>query len=102
MATRNRLHHNATPLNAPKPMHGTLDAQGIPNTITRHGQTIKVVALQDQWRIDDEWWREQPVSRMYFQLQLEDGSLFEGYHDLITDKWFEQRDAGPTPTPPRR
>ena len=48
-------------------------------------------SIQDRWRIDDEWWRERPISRLYYSLLLEDESLVTLYHDLINDKWFEQR-----------
>ena len=47
--------------------------------------------IQDSWRIDDEWWRDSPISRHYFTLLLHDGTLLTLYHDLIADAWFEQR-----------
>jgi hypothetical protein len=50
-----------------------------------------VVALQDRWRIDDEWWREQPVSRMYYQLQLEGDRIITIYCDLDGGAWCVQR-----------
>ena len=51
-----------------------------------------VSAIQDCWRIDDEWWREHAVSRMYYALLLDDGSLLSVYHDLLANTWHEQRD----------
>jgi hypothetical protein len=36
------------------------------------GKQLRVVELQDRWRIDDEWWRKE-ISRMYWQVVLEDG-----------------------------
>jgi hypothetical protein len=50
-----------------------------------------ITAIQDCWRIDDEWWREHPVSRLYYKLVLDDGTLLTIYHDLLTGLWFEQR-----------
>jgi hypothetical protein len=50
--------------------------------------------LQDRWRIDDEWWRERPISRLYYTLLLDDGRLLTVYHDLLAETWFEQRDDG--------
>jgi hypothetical protein len=49
-----------------------------------------VTAVQEVWRIDDEWWRE-PISRRYYRLLLEQGSLCTIYHDLLHDSWYEQR-----------
>jgi hypothetical protein len=55
-----------------------------------------VASVQDRWRLDDEWWRERPISRLYHALVLEDGTLLTVYHDLSHDEeegpaWFEQR-----------
>jgi hypothetical protein len=81
------------PLNAPTPLRVQMDAQGRINSIWRHGRQRPraIAAIQDRWRIDDEWWREHPVSRMYSVVVLDDGSLLTIYHDLIAEAWFEQR-----------
>lgn len=50
-----------------------------------------VIRVQDCWRIDDEWWREHPISRLYFVLLLDGDTLLTVYHDLTTDSWYEQR-----------
>jgi hypothetical protein len=50
-----------------------------------------VACVQDRWRIDDEWWRETPVSRLYCQVRLEEGRVLTLYHDLIGDSWWEQQ-----------
>ncbi len=47
--------------------------------------------IQDRWRIDDEWWRERPIARLYHALLLDDGSPLVLYHDLIEEQWYEQR-----------
>ncbi len=46
--------------------------------------------MQNQWRIDDEWWRE-PVSRHYYLLELAGGALLTVFRDLHTSTWWEQR-----------
>ena len=50
-----------------------------------------VSAVQDRWRLDDEWWRERPIARLYHSLVLEDGSLLVVFHDLLADAWIAQR-----------
>jgi hypothetical protein len=49
------------------------------------------VGHANRWRIDDEWWREHAVSRMYYTLLLDDDSLLAVYHDLLANTWHEQR-----------
>ncbi len=50
-----------------------------------------IASIQDRWRIDDEWWREAPLSRMYYQLQLEGGRVVTVYQDLMGGAWWLQR-----------
>src|SRR5437870_9694304 len=81
------------PLNAPSPLRVQTDAGGRIVSIWRQGRLTPrtIVAVQDRWRIDDEWWREHAVSRMYYVVVLDNGTLLTLYHDLITNAWFEQR-----------
>jgi hypothetical protein len=81
------------PLNAPSPLRVQSDAHGRIVSLWRQGRLTPrtIIAVQDHWRIDDEWWREHPVSRAYYQLVLDDGTLLTIYHDLLSDLWFEQR-----------
>ncbi len=50
----------------------------------------KVAAVEDRWRIDDEWWRAQPVSRLYYAVLLASGHRLVLYKDLVTGEWFKQ------------
>jgi len=52
-----------------------------------------VERVEDRWRIDDEWWREEPVCRLYYKLLLEGGGHITVFRDLTGDRWYEQRYA---------
>ena len=81
------------PLNAPVPLRVQMDSVGRIVAIWRQGRLTPrtIAAIQDRWRIDDEWWREHPISRMYYEVVLDDGTLLTMYQDLKVDQWFEQR-----------
>ena len=81
------------PLNEPAPIEVWTDADGNPVAVRRRGWPAprKVARVQDRWRIDDEWWRERPISRLYHALLLADGTLLTAYRDLLADTWCEQR-----------
>jgi hypothetical protein len=49
----------------------------------------RIEQVQDVWRLDDEWWRS-PISRRYYRIVLDDGSLRTIYYDLIDGAWYEQ------------
>ena len=81
------------PLNAPSPVRVQTDARGRIVSLWRQGRLTPrtIAAIQDRWRIDDEWWREHAIARLYYELLLDDGTLLTVYHDLSIDAWFEQR-----------
>ena len=81
------------PLNAPSPVRVQTDARGRIVALWRQGRLTPrtIEAIQDHWRIDDEWWREHAIARLYYALLLDDGTLLTVYHDLTADAWFEQR-----------
>ena len=81
------------PLNAPTPLRVQLDDRGRIVSIWRQGRLTPrtIAAVQDRWRIDDEWWREHPISRVYYEVVLDDGTLLTMYQDLVADAWYEQR-----------
>ena len=51
-------------------------------------QAIKTI--EDRWRIDDEWWRREPVSRLYYEVILAPGQRLVLYKDLIHSSWYRQ------------
>ncbi|MCL5677635.1 MAG: hypothetical protein M1602_07240 [Firmicutes bacterium] len=50
-----------------------------------------VEAIQDHWRVEDQWWR-QPLSRYYYEVRLSSGIIDVLYQDRISGAWFLQRD----------
>jgi hypothetical protein len=81
--------HRLRPLREPRPIEVEADGEGRPVAVTLSGRRRRVVAVQDAWRIDDEWWRERPVSRLYYELALEDGRVVTIYQDLVNGRWAE-------------
>ena len=62
---------------------------GAPAVLIERGHRRQVAAVQDSWRIDDEWWRT-PISRRYYRVVLDDGSLYTVYEDLAAGGWWAQ------------
>lgn len=83
--------HRLRPLAGPRETRVEQDDQGRPATVLFEGEMRSVAAVQDRWRIDDEWWREHEISRMYWALQLDGGRVITVYRDLVGGDWYEQR-----------
>ncbi len=87
------------PLNRPRPLRvdagkdacpepgASRSRRGRPVAVWLSGRRCAVEAVLETWRIDDEWWRQRPVSRVYYSLLLEDGRTVTVYRDLARDLW---------------
>jgi hypothetical protein len=64
------------------------DGQPTAVYLSRHRYAVE--AVLQLWRIDDEWWRERPVSRLYYSLLLEDGRTVTVYRDEVSGTWARQ------------
>ena len=80
----------ARALNRPRPLRVEADEDGRPTAVWLSGRRHAVEAVLEAWRIDDEWWRERPVSRVYYSLLLEEGGTVTVYRDLVRGQWWKQ------------
>ena len=78
-------------LNAPQPVEVRSASDDRPAAVRLKRAWRAVAEITDTWRIDDEWWRERPVSRVYYRLALEDGTAVVVFRDLVDDTWSRQR-----------
>lgn len=77
-------------LNRPRPVRVEADGAGRPIAVWLSGRRYAVEAMLESWRIDDEWWRPWPMSRVYYSLLLDDGRTATVYTDLVSGKWWKQ------------
>ena len=76
------------PLNAPEPILVKENIAGLPTRVGKGNLTV--VSVEDKWRIDDEWWRLEPISRMYYVVVFNNGLHMVVYKDLIGGQWYRQ------------
>lgn len=80
------------PLNRPAPVQIVPNERGEPLWVRQRGRRRQVVRVIDRWRLDDEWWRE-PLHRLYYLVEMAEGSIELFFHDLVEDRWYRQRDV---------
>ena len=51
------------PVNTPKPVNVEEDTTGQPVALKKKRRQA-IDSIDDRWRIDDEWWRPEPVARL--------------------------------------
>jgi hypothetical protein len=118
------VYRTIKPLNGPQQVSVQTDAAGQPASIrietgmagpathqrnrsSRHGRArqelrairsdgrwMTVSAIEDIWKINDEWWRGegQEIERVYFDVVLESNQRLIVFYDLVRDEWFRQAD----------
>ena len=88
--TGTALHADASkPVNTPEAVRVEEDASGLPVAV-RLKRRLRIAAIEDKWRIDDEWWRAEPVARLYYNVLLASGDRWVLYKDLISREWYRQ------------
>jgi hypothetical protein len=48
-----------------------------------------IATLVEEWRLDDEWWRD-PVARRYVEVVLCNGKHLVLFEDLLDGAWYVQ------------
>ena len=77
------------PVNTPEPARVEENALHCPVAV-KLAQRQPVQAIEDKWRIDDEWWRSDRISRLYYAVILASGHRLVLYKDLVNKRWFLQ------------
>lgn len=76
-------------LNEPRPALVEEGFDGAPCRVNRQ----PVAVVREEWRVLDQWWTEEPVSRRYFEVVLESGQNVVVFRDQERGGWFSQRGA---------
>lgn len=72
-------------LYAPRPARVATDEHGRP---LRVGEAT-VLAVREEWLVEDRWWTPRPIARHYFELALGDGRCEVVFRER--DGWYSQR-----------
>jgi hypothetical protein len=77
------------PLNTPESIKVEENTEDLPLTV-REKRRQRIETIDDYWRLDDEWWRPEPVSRLYYAIRLASGQKMVIYKDLTNGSWYRQ------------
>jgi hypothetical protein len=77
-------------LKQPQALEVDVAEDGSPLRVRFGGGWQDVTPVRRPWRIDQHWWRGDPISRVYHRVAPADGPPFTLYHDLIARSWARQ------------
>ena len=72
-----------------RPAHSRRLVQQQPTTSKLAAQ--KITAINDLWQVNDEWWREHPISRRYYQITTQSDSRLTVFQDDLNGNWYWQK-----------
>ncbi|MDA0988869.1 MAG: hypothetical protein O2783_07075 [Chloroflexi bacterium] len=78
------------PVNEPVPIEMASGGDETPVRVCIKERWFLIRQRRDRWRVDDEWWRGEEISRMYFKVLLEDGREVTIFQDLVNKRWYLQ------------
>ncbi len=88
-------------LNEPVPADVRLGADGRPARVSWRGagrgsrggdrRNEVVECVLDTWCVDDAWWSDRPVRRLYHEVQLVSGVRLVLSWDMVEGRWLAQR-----------
>ena len=73
-------------LSQPRPADVEAGPSALPTAYCR----TAVLAIAEDWVVEDRWWTGRPLRRRYFELVLADGSNVVVFRDLVRGTWFSQ------------
>jgi len=57
-------------------------------------RSLMIASINDLWQVDDEWWRETPISRRYYQITTQDERRLTIFRDQLNGQWYWQKGGG--------
>ena len=85
-------------LGTPRAMRVIVGNGGLPHATVIDGRRRLVIAIREDWLVQDRWWTDQPVDRHYFDLVVEPGRRLVVFHDERRRGWFTHEAIGPGTT----
>jgi hypothetical protein len=78
------------PLNPPIPVEVRENARQLPVVVRIKGRWRRVVSIDEVWSIDEEWWRQRPIVRMYYRVNMDEGRQMTVFRDMLDGAWYRQ------------
>lgn len=74
-------------LDQPRTLGVVTGPTGLPHAVLLDGKRRHVMAIRDEWLVQDRWWTDAPIDRRYFELVIEPGRVIVIFHDARIDEW---------------
>ena len=77
-------------LKSPLPVQVEIDKSQEPINVFDKGFWRSIDAILDKWHVEDEWWKPDPIDRVYYECVFNTGKHIVLYRDRISTEWYKQ------------
>jgi hypothetical protein len=74
-------------IGAPRAARVACGADGAPEVVEIEGRRRRVVAVRDDWLVQDLWWTGHPIDRHYWEVVVDPGRLVVLYREASDGSW---------------
>ena len=74
--------------NTPLPARVEEDEEFRPIAMSLEGKNLSVASIDERVEEEDEWWSDNPASKMHYQITLEDGQTATIFRNMKTSAWY--------------
>ena len=60
-----------------------------PLSVSREGEILEVVSIDERVEEEAEWWEPEPLFKMHYQVTLEDGQQLTIFRNMSTGSWYQ-------------
>ena len=81
---------NAPATAVPMPIVVQEDYEQRPIAVMLGGATLGIASVDDRCEVEEDWWKDNPVVRMDYQITLADGSQLTIFKNMVHGGWYRQ------------
>ena len=60
------------------------DEEHGPLAVTLEGTLLEIVSVDERWEDVEDWWKDNPVTKMYYQVTLGSGHQVTVFKNVVT------------------
>ena len=90
MPRKTKASTSTSSTSTPMPTKVQEDAEQRPVAVTLYGVSVPIESIEERWEDAGDWWKDNPLVRVTYQVTLEDGQRLTIFKNMLTGGWYWQ------------
>ena len=66
------------------------DGEHRPISLKWNGGIQRVASVDDRCEVEEDWWKDNPVVRMFYRVTIEDGQRLTIFRNMVHGGWYQR------------